>query len=303
MFTRLRSRRVSASFTNQLTCELTAAVLLCSLCPGQASAAPQTAVRDPQAVTVVNSALQALSGSTAVTDITLLGNATYIAGSDQETVPAVMKGLGTTSSSVELGFAAGSITEIRNYAFAPRAAVWIGGDGAAHPIPLHNCWTDAVWFYPALGTLDELTDAQVSFVSLGAATFNGVPVLHVRSYRILSNQDPDIITLVQTMSTTDVYLDPASYLPEFVTFNTHPDSDFQTAIPVEVDFADYRTIAGARVPFHMRRFEAGVLKLDFMVAGAAVNSGLSATGFVVRRCESCYSFASFGRFLRLPVTL
>jgi hypothetical protein len=68
-------------------------------------------------------------------------------------------------------------------------------------------------------------------------------------------------------------------LPEFVTFASHPDSNFNIAIPVEIDFADYRSVGKARVPFHVLRFEQGVLKLDFVVASAAVNSGLSASAF------------------------
>ena len=192
-----------------------------------------------------------------------------------------MKGLNTAASSVELTFAAGSTTEVRNYFVQPPSGVWIGGDGAAQPLALHNCFTEAIWFFPTLGVLAQTNDPQLSFLYLGAQTYSGVPVLHLRTYRTLTNQDSDVITLVQTLSTEDVYLDPASLLPEFLTFFTHPDNNFSIAIPVEIDYADYRPIAKALVPYHIRRFESGVLKLDLVVGSAALNSGLSPAAFTI----------------------
>ncbi len=245
---------------------------------GQTAPVP---VRDPNAATLASQTLHAMAGGTAISDITMVGSATYIAGSDQETVSIVLMGLGTTSSSVKLNLASGPVTEVRNYSTAARSAAWIDQDGTAHPIALHNCWTEAVWFFPALGVLTQMNDPQLSFAYVGAETHYGVPVQHVRTYRVMTTQGPDVIETIQKLSTVDVYLDPSSLLPEFVTFSTHPDDNFNIAIPVEIDFADYRSVGNAHLPFHIRRFEAGVLKLDVVVASATLNSGLSPAAFAI----------------------
>ena len=59
-------------------------------------------VRDPNALALVTKSLQAMTAGTALTDITLQGSATYIAGSDQELGAATLVALGNQQSRVTL---------------------------------------------------------------------------------------------------------------------------------------------------------------------------------------------------------
>jgi len=73
----------------------------------------------------------------------------------------------------------------------------------------------------------------------------------------------------------DFYLEAVSLLPLAVAFNQHPDNDLLTDIPVEIDFANYRSINGVQVPFHFQRMFNGGVVLDVTVTNAVLNTGLS----------------------------
>jgi len=53
-------------------------------------------------------------------------------------------------------------------------------------------------------------------------------------------------------------------------------------IPVEVRFADYRSVNGIDVPFHIQRLQNGSLMMDIAVTGASFNTGLSEDTFETR---------------------
>lgn len=95
--------------------------------PAQASAAAQStvAVSDPTAVALASRALQSLAGGTALSDITLQANATYVAGSDEETGMATLVARGNAQSLVTLNLTGGQRQEVRNGV----AGYWTGPDG------------------------------------------------------------------------------------------------------------------------------------------------------------------------------
>ena len=80
----------------------------------------------------------------------------------------------------------------------------------------------------------------------------------------------------------DFYLDATSLLPVAIKFNTHPDDDANTNIPVEVDFSSYQAVNGAQIPFHIQKFSQGTLMLDVTVTSVAVNSGVADSAFMVQ---------------------
>lgn len=128
------------------------------LCQGQP---PQS---DAQAVALATQAIAALTGSTVVGDVTLTGNATWIAGSDVETGPVTLLAKGTGESRVDLTLSGGTRTEIRNDIAGPfPQGAFIDNGGGQQPRAMHNCWTSASWFFPALSLLSAVSDPPWSF--------------------------------------------------------------------------------------------------------------------------------------------
>jgi hypothetical protein len=252
-------------------------LLFCSLVARQAIAAPQAVVRDPQALTLISSSLKALTGQAAVNDATLQATASYVAGSDQESGAATLTALGNQESLVQLNLSSGSRQEIRN---GP-AGAWSGPDGTAHSMAIHNCWTDGSWFLPTLTLEAVLADPQLAVAYLGPDASKGRPLLHLQVARVLPGQSASVTALILRLSAMDIYFDPQSFLPVVLDFNTHPDSDAGTNIPVEIQFGNFQNTSGALVPFHIQKYLQGTLTLDLVVTKVAINSGVPQSEFAI----------------------
>jgi len=256
---------------------LASALLFCWLSARQGLAAPQTAARDPQALTLIASSLKALTGGVAVNDVIVQASANYVAGSDEETGSATLTASGNQLSLVQLNLSGGTRQEIRN---GP-AGAWSGPDGTAHSMATHNCWTDASWFFPAL-TLEAIAnDPQTSVSYLGTDTSKGRPLLHVQVTRAPGGQTADVTALILTLSTMDIYFDPQSLLPVVLDFNTHPDVDAGANLPVEIQFGNYQNSNGALVPLRTQKFLQRTLLLDLTVSNVLVNSGVPSSTFTL----------------------
>jgi hypothetical protein len=256
---------------------LASALVFCWLSARQGLAAPQTVTRDAQALTLIASSLKALTGGVAVNNVIVQANANYVAGSDQETGTATLTASGNQQSLVQLNLSGGTRQESRN---GP-AGAWSGPDGTPHSMATHNCWTDASWFFPAL-TLEAIAnDPQTAVSYLGTDTSKGTPLLHLQVTRAPAGQAADVTALILTLSTMDIYFDPQSLLPVVLDFNSHPDADAGTNLPVEIQFGNYQNSNGALVPLRVQKFLQRTLLLDLTVSNVLVNSGVSSSVFTL----------------------
>ncbi|MGC1414775.1 MAG: hypothetical protein WA817_05820 [Candidatus Acidiferrum sp.] len=151
----------------------------------------------PQVSAILQGASSALSGRTAINDVTLTGMVRQIAGSDDETGTATLKATAAGDSRTDFSFPSGTRSEIRNHAGIPRPSaqpqnvpagetqavqtvgVWSAQDKVSHPIAGHNLVTDSAWFFPAI-VLSKLGNTQSYAISSFAnETRDGLPVEHI----------------------------------------------------------------------------------------------------------------------------
>ena len=243
----------------------------------QSSTTSTLLTKDPKAVSLASASLAALWGSTAITDVTLTGTATRIVGSDTETGSVTLSASGTSNSRIELNLSNGPRSEVRNLSNSMPQGSWSGTDAVSHAIPMHNCMTDAAWFAPQLSVLSQLSDPNVAVLYVGQESRGSTVVQHLRFEIRGANAGPS--GLLQHLSAEDVYLDASSFLPVTITFNTHPDNDAGTDIPVEIDFSNYTRVNGAQIPFHVQKYLNGSLFLDLVIQSAVLNSGISQSAF------------------------
>jgi len=171
----------------------------------------------------------------------------------------------------------GQRTEIRS---GP-AGDWIGADGVDHAMALHNCWSDAAWFYPGLSLQALSSDSGLGLAYVGPEAKNGIAVFHLRLFRVVPGASAVTDPTVLKLSAEDLYLDAMSMLPLFLDFNVHPDTDFTRSIPVEIAFSGYQKMSGIAVPTRIQKFLNGSLLVDLSVGSAAINSGLPASEFAL----------------------
>ncbi len=231
----------------------------------------QPPVSDPQALSLVSQSITALTGGTRIYDVTLNGTATCSNGSGSETANATLMAKGTGESRFDMTLSAGPRSEIRNDGSSNTLGELLVPDGSILPWGLQNCMVNAVWFFPHLSVLGVTGDSTLIFSYIGQESRNGIAVQHIQSYRY-SRADA---TTTRQLSTMDIYLDAASFLPTAFIFNIHPENAVaQQSIPVEVDFSNYQSLNGVLVPFRIRRYVTGGLGFDFTVGTAQFNAGL-----------------------------
>jgi len=240
----------------------------------RAASAQNPPTSDPQALSYAAHSIATMVGNVSISDVTLTGSVTWN-GSDTGT--ATLRALGTSESRTDLALTSGTHTEIRDASTGLPQGQWVSQSGVAGPIAYHNCATDAVWFFPALGSLSAGPNTVLSYV--GQESRNGVTVQHLQSYIFRSRRTSAVSW--QQLSTTDFYLDATTLLPVAITYSAHPDNDAITNLAVEVDFSSYQTINGIAVPMRIQRYLQGSLLVDVTVSAASFNTGLALSTFAI----------------------
>ena len=238
----------------------------------------QPPTSDPQAVALASQSIAALTGGTAIGDVTLTGSVTWSGGAAPETGTATLLASGTGESRMNLVLPSGTRTEIRDASTGEPQGQWIAESGASGLFASQNCATDAAWFFPALGSL--VAGPNVVLIYVGQETRNGAAVQHIQSYVYQANS-PGVSPSPQQLSTMDFYLDVTTLLPVAITFNAHPDNNAGTNLPVEVDFSGYQVLNGGMVPTHIQRSLQGNVLVDITVTGAFFNTGLPLSDFAI----------------------
>ena len=95
-------------------------------------------------------AMLALTGGNPVNSVTESGSVTRTLGGDQEQGTITLQSSGIMTNQISISTSVGARSETRTWQNNRPGGSWTGLDGTQHPMVLHNCWTDAVWFFPAL---------------------------------------------------------------------------------------------------------------------------------------------------------
>jgi hypothetical protein len=238
---------------------------------------------DPQAVAFATQSIAALTNGTAIADVTLSGNAIWTSGTNTESGTTTAYGKTSVESRLDLALSGGNRSELRNSTGGSPQGAWINASGQSAPSGPQNCWTDAVWFFPALTALSAVnSDPTLVLIYVGLETQNGRSVQHIQSYHYVASKVPKVTIFTQQMSTVEYFLDSQTLVPLSIRFNAHPDDDASTNIAVEVDFSNYQQVNGIQVPFHVTKLWQGNPLLDFTVTNAVVNSGLPDSLFSIQ---------------------
>jgi hypothetical protein len=245
----------------------------------QAAATPSSS--SAQAITLLTQSAAKLTGNVTLSDVTLVGTARRIAGSDDESGTAVLKALATGASRMDLTLPGGNRSEVISSSSAEPLGVWSGPDGVSHPIAYHNLLTAPAWFFPVFPIATGLSSGYVA-TYIGHETRNGQAVEHLTISQAPTTPAPPGALSLKHLSQLDFFLDSTTFLPAAITFNIHPDDNALLDIPVEIGFSNYTAVKGAQIPFHVEKFINNSLALDVQLDSAVLNSGLSGTAFQVQ---------------------
>jgi hypothetical protein len=239
---------------------------------------------EPRAIALAAQSIAVLTHGAAISDVRLTADFTWLPGPEPERGTGVLLAKGTSESRIEVSVnSGGTRTEIRN-SFDGPAGKWVNPDGKSGKYALHNCWTDAAWFFPALSSLANSADPRLVFSYVGEVTWNGLSARQLRVY-----QAEQASKEAQRLSPTDFYLDPTSLLVLGIAYMTHPDNNMDVDLLSEVRFADYQSVNGVEVPFYIQHLQNGAVLMDITVTNASFNTGLSEDTFATRQPHTIQS--------------
>ena len=251
-----------------LTCWFVAVLFLIG---AAATAAAQRQQSDPSAIAWATKAMSALTGGIPINNATLIGTVVQGDNQDQGSVPITMQATSVSASETDITTPKGIRSFIRSLdSNGHPSGMWVDVNQQQHPISLHNCWTDAVWFFPALSQLSAYNDPNLVFVDLGQEQHSGTSVEHIQIYRSLQG-DPNKAALVAKLSTVNYYLDVNTAVPVAITFADHPNDDLLTNLPIRVEFSNFQLVGSRLIPYQITRFAHGTPQFQIAISNANLN--------------------------------
>jgi hypothetical protein len=215
---------------------------------------------------------QAFSQGQPVTHAVMRGTATWTAGSTTDSGPVTLTIAPDGSARMDLSIpSAGAQAEASSGSLEGRQCQWGDKTGTLHGVDSRNCWKTMLWFLPAYSLQPTvLAPSKQAVVDYGLTTVGATatPYRHLQSQFFFSLPTADQAKEVARVSTTDLGLDPATYLPAVLSYSLFPESGADTPIAVEVRYAQYALVGGVQLPFSIQRFINGSLQLDITISSA-----------------------------------
>lgn len=248
------------------------AALLFSLSSGTTLKKQQTTTQNPQAVSILQQAVNALGTSPA--DSTATGSVTITAGASatQGTVQILTKGLAETQ--VQLTFPTG----VQTVTYANRqAATTIGS--TTNTLPMELTLTSQSPEYPQPLLAAILNDPDSSLQYVGLETSGNESLQHIRTSDSFASL-PGLQSL-SAFTTRDIWIDANSLLVQRISY-THRAAQGPAGITVDVYFSNYQTVSGTSYPFTIQKSLNGTPWATITIQNVAFNTGLTDAKFPVQ---------------------
>jgi len=235
-------------------------------------------VKDPQAVTVTQTALAAMGGTLALSsyqDSQASGTVTIYGGGSSTTFPVTLKCKGTRETRAELQKPNGSNVRIVNQG---QGAIQ-RADGTVVHLAMNNTIAERVNHIPLLSILGEYQNGNISVLYEGTAQVNG-GTASVIAVSLVPTTDPADGPLFASMTKTLFYINQVTGLIDKIQ-STNYDEKSSNAQTVVVYLSNYQTVSGISVPFHQTTYSDGNLYSDLVLSNVSFNVGLSDSDFTV----------------------
>ena len=226
-------------------------------------------VRDPQAISVLQSSIAAMGGTSAVaaiTDTTVTGTEPDISNPGGPPVPFTWQTSGvefrfTTQNSI------GAYTALSGHGIPAQFK-----NGSWIPLARYVSRANLGFYLPALLLNGGIQNSNYSLQYVGSATVDGNAAIHIHA---VDNSD----ATSQIVTPQEWYFDPGTFLPVRVEYSIPDERNVNSSIPASMEFSNYQSVSGVAVPFQVKIQAAKLLSLTASVTSVVFNSGLPASTF------------------------
>lgn len=231
------------------------------------------AVRDPQAVALVQKAIAAMGPTP--TDSSATGIIDITEGSDSETGTVQILTLGTDASSETISLPSGE----RVVVYSDLHAREVIKDQSTST-SLEAALTDQCPDFPLPLLSSLLANPDVSVRYVAAESVDGRSVQHIRLWKSFASK-PQLQSLA-AFSTRDVWIDPVSGLPLKIAYFRRTAGGTAPAVPMEVEFSNYNKVSGVLYPFLIQKSCNGTPWQTITIQNVSFDTGLTDAQFQVQ---------------------
>jgi hypothetical protein len=249
--------------------------LLLAAASSSGSAQSTTSIQpalDPQAIALLQQSVIAM-GTTVPSDSTATGTVTTVAGSLTENGTVTILTRGTNQTSEQIQTPHGS-----TIVYSQGQASNISGS-IVTPLSMELTQTSQCPDFPLPLLASALNNSDTSYKYIGLETLNGASVQHVQIWNSYASnpalQDLSGFTL------TDIWVDPASYLPQKLSYTQRAAGGSEPSIPVDIYYSNYQNVGGVLYPFSIQKSFNGTPSATITIQAVAFNTGLTNLDFPV----------------------
>jgi hypothetical protein len=236
--------------------------------------APQPPVRDPQALAILEASIKAMGG-TPPSDSTATGTVTQAAGQQSQEGTILVQTRGTDQSLEEITLPNSTTTTVYSRLIAAQTT----NSNSQAALTGQVAVVSQTSFFPLPLLAAAVNNPDFSLQYIGLESVNGTSAEHIRIWNTF-NSRPQGTGLV-TPSTRDIWINPASNLPEKIAYSQQTSNPQVPPILVEVDLANYANSNGFAYPRGIAKSLNGTPWLTISIQSVAFNTGLSDSTFPV----------------------
>jgi hypothetical protein len=225
-------------------------------------------VRDAQAIVVLQAAITAMGGTSAVAAIS---DATVIGTEQDIPNPSGPPATFTWQSS---GSEFRSLTQNSNGPYIALSGHGTPGQqkhGNWIPWPYHVARAHQPFYLPAVVLYAELQNPNYALSYIGSVTADGKSAIKIHTFDASDNIGP-------LVTPQDWYFDPTSFLPLRVEYLFPYQDDANHASPLSMEFANFQSVSGILVPYQLQLHLISA-STTATVTSATFNTGLSSSTF------------------------
>jgi hypothetical protein len=215
---------------------------------------------------LISDAVSTSFNGRSVTDVRMEGTVITHFGVDDEGT-FIFEATKTGRSKMSMNLVKLTRTETKTGVDEAAACWWSDSDGRTSDSSTHNCWSPGNWLFPILTFAEHKTN-----LSIGRSEKSNTVVFAVN----LQSKSSKTTNTVARLSRAEIEFDPATRLPLALRYNTHPEDDYSTDIPVEVTFSKYQPFEGVQLPTHIVKTMNGSTVLELSVTAVSFNTGTKA---------------------------
>jgi hypothetical protein len=252
-------------------------VLPVGLIAQQANQTVTPPTRDPHAIALLQQAIAAMGGSSAigaVKDLTGSGSVTYFWAGAEVNGPVTLRVKSDQKFRLDAQLPQGA----RSWVVSEGVGSLQEPTGQKTAIPFSNSWNLANLSTPSLALLAALNDSSFSIVMVGRTVLSGKQLYDVRFQKSFGAID-DPSGNLSKWSQRDYLIDPATMMVVAAQDTQYSNDSARHAFRHQVAFSDYRQVNETLFPFSITETIEGQQTWAIQLSSIALNSGLTDSTF------------------------